>query len=655
MTRIKQTPTQPSAPEPDVRLPLERPLYDTLTSLYQRIVALVGLTLLSPLLSLIALAVKLTSPGPILYRGERVAKGKGRFTIYKFRTMKVGAEQLIGKRLVQPGEQTHYTAIGPLLRKYRLDELPQLINVIKGEMALVGPRPLRPIFLDELCETIPRYERRFDVRPGITGLAQVRGGYYTSPRHKLAYDLLYLKRRSLALDLRLILLTFLRVMTRVISVSLATGWLLLASFALPEEQLSALTVQPKELSVNLLYLALPLVVALKAVSATLARRRLSVLKSPVDLTALSLIGVMALSATLSVTPVLALRGALWYLCNALIPFYLCLNSAQLRCEPLQTVRRFGVLGALVATLALIESLSQLMGGVWVRPGGGLDDPLWLSLGLSLLLPLAWRGARGAQEEAPQPAPKTGERALISETTTRRLMSVCVALITLALLLAGSRVAWLTGCSLALLTLPIKRGALITALVLCTALVMRATGDARFQPQTLTRAVSGHLSRQHRLLADIPPARLIFGVGPRVSPHYLATREKQRISAQVNPQVNPQDTREGPAPHEAPHLSGLLLTSLVELGVVGSLLLLGVIGRALGLIFREARRRSDLTLKAIATSISSALLIGLVCHPFTLFPLSLLFWSLLGFGLGVALEGRPGPKRLYQLIRASAPL
>ena len=652
MTRIKQTPTPPSTPELDVRLPFERPVYDTLTSLYQRLVALIGLALLSPLLVLIALGVKLSSSGPVLYRGERVAKGKRRFTIYKFRTMKVGAEQLIGKRLVQPGEQTHYTVIGPLLRKYRLDELPQLLNVIKGEMALVGPRPLRPIFLDELCETIPRYERRFDVRPGITGLAQVRGGYYTSPRHKLAYDLLYIKRRSLALDLRLILLTFLRVMTRIISVSLATGWLLLASFALPEEQLSALTIQPKELSINLLYLALPLVVALKAVSATLARRRLSILKSPVDLIALCFLGVMTLSATLSVTPVLALRGALWYLCNALIPFYLCLNSAQLRREPLQTVRRFGLLGALIASFALIECLIQLTDGVWVRPGGGLDDPLWLSLGLSLLLPLAWCGARGPQGGDLQSlAPKALERELISEPVMRRLMSACVGLITLALLLAGSRVAWLTGSALALFTLPIKRGALIITVVLCTGLMMSGAGDDRFRPQALTDAVQGHLARQHRLLAEIPPTRLIFGVGPRVSPHYLMTREKQRLGASVTPR----EVREGPAPHEAPHLSGLILTSLVELGVIGSLLLLGVIGRSLLVIFREATRRSDSILQAVGVSISSALLIGLVCHPFTLFPLSLLFWSLLGFGLGVALEGRPGPKRLYQLIRASAPL
>lgn len=645
MTRTQQTPSSRTPVVQGEGLIFERPLYDALTSLYQRVIALLGLTLLSPLLLLIALVVKLTSRGPILYRGERVAKARGRFVIYKFRTMKVGAEQLIGKRLVQPGEQSHYTKIGPLLRRYRLDELPQLLNVVKGEMALVGPRPLRPIFLDELCEQLPRYARRFDVRPGITGLAQVRGGYYTSPRHKLAYDLLYLKRRSLMLDLRLILLTFIRVMTRIISVSLALGWLLLASFALPEAQLSALTIQPKELSINLLYLALPLVVALKAVSATLTRRRLSILKTPVDLLGVGLLGSMLLSATLSVTPVLALRGTLWYLCNALIPFYLCLNSAQLRRDPLQMVRRFGLLGGAIAGLALIESLTQLMNHSWTRPGVGLEDPLWLSLGLSLLLPLALRGLNQVSPSAP-----AEELSVFSERGAQRLTRVSVALIACALLLAGSRVALITGVVMALATLSLKRAGLITLSIAGAVLVMSALGDQRFQPASLQEALSGHLHRQRQLLSDVPNARLIIGIGPRVSSHYLAQREKQRLARPAD-----QATRGGPAPHEAPHLSGLLLTSLVELGLTGSLFLLGFIGRALKLILDESKRRSDETLKAIATSLISALLIGLICHPFTLFPLSLLFWSLLGFGLGVALEGRAGPKRLYQLIRASAPL
>jgi lipopolysaccharide/colanic/teichoic acid biosynthesis glycosyltransferase len=147
--------------------------------------------------------------------------------------MKVGSEQKIGKRLVRKDEN-HYTSIGPLLRKYRLDELPQLINVLCGDMALVGPRPMRPIFLNDLKTRILGYEKRFLIKPGITGLAQVRGGYYTDPRHKLFYEMLYAQHRGFFFDLQLICQTFLRVMTKVLSLSFALTWLLLAVFLLPQ-------------------------------------------------------------------------------------------------------------------------------------------------------------------------------------------------------------------------------------------------------------------------------------------------------------------------------------------------------------------------------------------------------------------------------------
>jgi hypothetical protein len=94
------------------------------------------------------------------------------------------------------------------LKRTKIDELPQLVNVLKGEMNVVGPRPIRPIFLEQLCDDIPRYPIRFAVKPGMTGLAQVRGGYFTHPRDKLRYDLLYIRNRSLLLDLKLIALTF---------------------------------------------------------------------------------------------------------------------------------------------------------------------------------------------------------------------------------------------------------------------------------------------------------------------------------------------------------------------------------------------------------------------------------------------------------------
>ena len=168
--------------------------------------AAVGLVLMAPLFLAIALLIKLTSSGPILYRGLRVGKDGRIFIIYKFRTLHVGAEEKIGARLLNEHD-TYYTCLGKFLKRTKIDELPQLVNVLKGEMNVVGPRPIRPIFLEKLCDDIPRYPIRFAVNPGMTGLAQVRGGYFTHPRDKLRYDLLYIKNRSLLLDMKLIALT----------------------------------------------------------------------------------------------------------------------------------------------------------------------------------------------------------------------------------------------------------------------------------------------------------------------------------------------------------------------------------------------------------------------------------------------------------------
>jgi lipopolysaccharide/colanic/teichoic acid biosynthesis glycosyltransferase len=166
-------------------------------------IALCGLVILSPLFLFLALLIRASGPGRIFYRGDRVGKNEQIITIYKFRTMHAGAEQQIGARLLTE-KDNFVTPVGKVLRYLKLDELPQLFNVIKGDMALIGPRPVRPIFLPTLKATIPRYEERFRVLPGITGLAQYRGGYYTTPHNKLRYDLLYIKRQSLWLDIKLL-------------------------------------------------------------------------------------------------------------------------------------------------------------------------------------------------------------------------------------------------------------------------------------------------------------------------------------------------------------------------------------------------------------------------------------------------------------------
>jgi lipopolysaccharide/colanic/teichoic acid biosynthesis glycosyltransferase len=156
-----------------------------------------------PLILIAAGAIRLTSPGPVLFRQRRVGRGGREFMIYKLRTMTVDAERHCGPVLARDDDD-RVTAVGRLLRATRVDELPQLVNVLNGDMRLVGPRPERPELAADFVRRIPRYAERWRGKPGITGLAQVRAGYHTSPEEKLGYDLAYLEQRSAGLDLRIL-------------------------------------------------------------------------------------------------------------------------------------------------------------------------------------------------------------------------------------------------------------------------------------------------------------------------------------------------------------------------------------------------------------------------------------------------------------------
>jgi sugar transferase (PEP-CTERM system associated) len=167
------------------------------------------LALTAPLLLLVALAVKADSPGPAIYSQERVGRRGRIFSIYKFRSMVEQAEQ-DGVAVFASERDPRVTRVGRWLRLTRLDELPQLFNVLKGDMSLIGPRPERPQFVHDLCGSIPFYNERHRLRPGITGWAQINHHYASTPednRFKTEYDLYYLKNRSLFLDLVILLQT----------------------------------------------------------------------------------------------------------------------------------------------------------------------------------------------------------------------------------------------------------------------------------------------------------------------------------------------------------------------------------------------------------------------------------------------------------------
>ena len=184
-------------------------LRDTAKRLFDLLVSSAMLLVCLPVMALTALLIKLESPGPVLYRQERVGQGGRSFTILKFRSMCVDAEKDGRPRWAQQND-SRVTLTGRLIRRTRIDELPQIFNVFFGDMSFVGPRPERPYFVQDLTQKIPYYGVRHTVKPGITGWAQVRYAYGATNEdamHKLQYDLYYVKNHSLFLDLTILFQT----------------------------------------------------------------------------------------------------------------------------------------------------------------------------------------------------------------------------------------------------------------------------------------------------------------------------------------------------------------------------------------------------------------------------------------------------------------
>lgn len=201
--------TTDKAPQQHFTAARRRRMYRPLKRALDRVAAILLLVLLSPLFAVIALAVRLTSPGPAIFNQVRLTRGGRQFTMYKFRSMRADAESTSGAVWASAGDP-RVTPLGRFLRRTRLDELPQLVNVARGDMSFIGPRPERPEFVAALEEKMPSFRRRLEVDAGLSGLAQVDAGYCGSVeeyRKKLALDLLYIKKQCLLLDLRIALRT----------------------------------------------------------------------------------------------------------------------------------------------------------------------------------------------------------------------------------------------------------------------------------------------------------------------------------------------------------------------------------------------------------------------------------------------------------------
>lgn len=176
------------------------------------LVALVGLVVTSPVLLVAVIAIAIDDGFPAFFSQERVGRHLKPFRMHKLRTMVRDAEEACGPVLAEESD-ARITAVGGVLRKFRVDEIPQFVNIIRGEMSFVGPRPERPFFVEQYIAETPGYRERFSVKPGATGLAQVSGGYATTPERKLKYDLIYMYHQTLAMDAQIVAETLRVVLT----------------------------------------------------------------------------------------------------------------------------------------------------------------------------------------------------------------------------------------------------------------------------------------------------------------------------------------------------------------------------------------------------------------------------------------------------------
>lgn len=193
-----------------------RKTYATIKRALDICAGIAGIIILSPLFLLTAVLIKLFSAGPVFYSQIRVGKGGQVFKMYKFRTMRVDAEKGTGAVWAKEKDNRVIPVIGNFLRKAHIDEIPQFLNILKGDMSLIGPRPERPEFVNKFKEQIPEYEARLLVKPGLTGLAQVWHRYdrnLADVKKKIKYDLLYIKKLCLWTDFRILLRTFRVVVT----------------------------------------------------------------------------------------------------------------------------------------------------------------------------------------------------------------------------------------------------------------------------------------------------------------------------------------------------------------------------------------------------------------------------------------------------------
>jgi lipopolysaccharide/colanic/teichoic acid biosynthesis glycosyltransferase len=578
------------------------------TPLWQRLAAAVGLILLSPIVVLVALAIKCTSPGPILYRGQRVGRGGKSFTIYKFRTLEIGAEQKIGARLLEHSDGL-YTRVGRFLKRAKLDEIPQLLNVVRGSMNLVGPRPVRPVFLETFCREIPGYMRRFTVNPGMTGLAQVRGGYFTHPRDKLRYDRIYIRNRSWWLDVRLVTLTFIKVLNRWLTLGVVLTLLFLSAALLP-----ALFHYPFQLDFGSFKLSpfevLVAVTAAWIIVQRAPRHELCVYDTAVNQPIGAFVGFAAVAALFSTEPGAALQGVAYYVATGFCLVFLIVNTRLTQREANLVATVVGLSAVSVSMIGLVQiGLDNQLGQQSApRMSSTLGNPVLLATYLVLGLPfLLTQQLHSRTREQRDLWVACSTIALIGVFLTQTRMGLVALVVTMGAFLWRTRYRYLSMLALA---------------VLMVSLVVVAGPRLRLSlPE-----VKAEAARRGALAAEVlsaPRRDLLLGVGStrRVASSRITERQSAWLSTNMH------------------------LTLIRQHGLVGWVLMLWVFAAALVALYRGYERIHDPHMKRIVWAIFSSTLGFLFsmtdANVFFNVTIQIFFWGMVGVGMGIIthLNGR----------------
>lgn len=615
-------------------LPQDFVLYERLTRLIQSVIGVLGVCLLTPVFLCIALAIKLTDRGRVFYRGERVGRNERIFRIWKFRTLVEGAEAKIGVRLLNSEDRSLYCGrIGRLLKRTKLDELPQLFNVIRGEMRLVGPRPSRPIFLEASKRDIPNYRSRFAVPPGITGIAQLRGGYYTPPRNKLRYDLVYINNRSILLDLKLVALTFVKILNRWLNMGLFVVFLFLFVSFVPQSVQPSVDVGVAEMRMSLVYLLIA--VASAWVMLKRGPGDFVLYRCPLNLPILAFALLSTVSAVLSDDPYGSLQGAGYYLITGLLLAFLIVNSLGTREFVTLTIRAIALTSVLISLLGLFQIF---LFNYWTSasatgPNGALletstrissilGNPVVLAVYLVLGIPVLLCEVSRARTQR-----------------SRDFWLVCTTLSCVGVFFTQTRVGLLALFVTGTLFLYRRRwqAALFAAAFLACFAGLTLLAMPRLSLPRMLEDVAEWIERERTTLHAIDAKTWVLGAGASTV-HRLVDNEGPESAA----------TRgRGPS-----GLSRNMHWRLVlEHGITGWLVFMWVVLASLRAMKRTHDRLKDDRLKIVLWAIISSVVGFLISmnamNTFHHLTIQVFFWSLMGIGLGIAV--RPGGTRRHNLI------